>query len=356
VFKVTGKETSTIVPQIREEYLLNLLLSTSEQVNSPPENPRFIFNDETRELDLLSEGKNSNTLDVEASMEMIQNALANGDHRAFLSVDYLPPEVSDSSIAQELGITELVHQESSYFYGSDQARIHNIETAANQFHGLLIPPGETFSMANAMGEISLDNGYSEALIIYNGKTIEGIGGGVCQVSTTLFRIAFFSGFPIVERHPHAYRVSYYEKVSGNKRDANLAGLDATVYIPLVDLKFTNDTPYWLLMETYINRTASRLTWKFYSTYDRRIMKWTTTGPINTIEPKKPIYQLNTDLDPGEIKQIDWEAEGADVTVSRSVSRDGEIFLEDTFFTRYEPWRAVYEYGPGTDGIPTQNED
>jgi len=356
MFKVNSKEISTIIPQIREEYMLNLLLSTSEQVNSPPENPRFIFNDDTRELDLLSKGKDGHTLDVKASMEMIQNALANGDHRAVLSIDYHSPEVSDSSSAQELEIADLVHQESSYFYGSDQARIHNIETAANQFHGLLIPPGETFSMANAMGEISLDNGYSEALIIYNGKTIEGIGGGVCQVSTTLFRTAFFSGFPIVERHPHAYRVSYYEKVSGNKRDGNLAGLDATVYIPLVDLKFTNDTPYWLLMETYVNLTASRLTWKFYSTYDGRTMKWTTTGPINTIEPKKPLYQLNTDLEPEEIKQIDWEAEGADVTISRSVSRDGEILLDDTFFTRYEPWRAVYEYGPGTDGIPAQDEN
>ena len=355
-FIVNGKETSTIIPQVREEYLLSLLLSNSEQVDSLPENPRFIFNDDTHELDLLFKGKNGHILNIETSLEMIQNTLANGEHRAVLSVDYQSPEVSDSSSAQELGITNLVHQESSYFYGSDQARIHNIETAANQFHGLLIPPGKTFSMANAMGEISLDNGYSEALIIYNGKTIEGIGGGVCQVSTTLFRTAFFSGFPIVERHPHAYRVSYYEKVSGNKRDANLAGLDATVYIPLVDLKFTNDTPYWLLMETYVNRTASRLTWKFYSTYDGRTMKWTTTGPINTIEPKKPLYQLNTDLDPGEITQIDWEAEGADVTVSRSVFRDGEIHLEDTFFTRYEPWRAVYEYGPGTDGIPTQNED
>ena len=356
VFKVNGTETSTIIPQVKEEYMLNLLLSNSEQVDSPSENPRFIFNDDTRELDLLSKGKNGVTLDVKASMGMIQNALANGDHRAVLSVNYHSPEVSDSSSAQELGISDLVHQESSYFYGSDQARIHNIETAANQFHGLLIEPGETFSMANAMGEISLDNGYSEALIIYNGKTIEGIGGGVCQVSTTLFRTAFFSGFPIVERHPHSYRVSYYEKISGNKRDANLAGLDATVYIPLVDLKFTNDTPYWLLMETYVNRTANRLTWKFYSTHDGRTMKWTTTGPINTIEPKKPLYQLNTDLDPEEIKQIDWEAEGADVTISRSVSRDGKILIEDTFFTRYEPWRAVYEYGPGTDGIPTQNEE
>ncbi|MBW1813672.1 MAG: VanW family protein [Deltaproteobacteria bacterium] len=356
MFEISGEKDSSIVPQINEEYLLGLLKSTSEQVASSPENPRFIFNDDTRKLDLLTEGKNGRTLDMKTSMGIVQEALARGEHKAILSIDYHSPKISNSSSAQELGITELVHMESSYFYGSDQARIHNIETAANQFHGLLIPPREVFSMATAMGEISLDNGYSEALIIFNGKTIEGIGGGVCQVSTTLFRTAFFAGFPIVERHPHAYRVSYYEKVSGNKRDPNLAGLDATVYIPLVDLKFKNDTPYWLLMETYVNQTANRLTWKFYSTYDGRTMNWTTTGPTNTVEPKKPLYQLNTDLDTGEIKQIDWEAEGADVTISRVVSRDGGILFDDSFFTRYEPWRAIYDYGAGTIGIPTQNED
>jgi len=107
-------------------------------------------------------------------------------------------------------------------------------------------------MAQAMGEVSLNNGYAEELIIYNGQTIQGVGGGVCQVSTTLFRTAFFSGFPIAERHPHAYRVKYYEKESGNRLNNRLAGLDATVYVPLVDLKFINDTPYWLLMETYVS--------------------------------------------------------------------------------------------------------
>ncbi len=86
------------------------------------------------------------------------------------------------------------------------------------------------------------------------------------------------------------------------------------------------------------------------------MNWTTTGPTNTVEPKKPLYQLDTDLDTGEIKQIDWEAEGADVTISRVVSRDGGILFDDSFFTRYEPWRAIYDYGAGTIGIPTQNED
>ena len=131
------------------------------------------------------------------------------------------------------------------------ARLQNIEAASKQFYGLLIPPNTTFSMGDAIGNISLDNGYAEALIIYNGKTITGVGGGVCQVSTTLFRTAFFAGYPIVERNAHAYRVYYYEQTA-NGTDPLMAGLDATVYFPLVDLKFTNDRPYWLLMETYFS--------------------------------------------------------------------------------------------------------
>jgi len=343
-------------PQFLPETLDALLNSIADQINKEPENPRFIFNDDTRELDLASEGIPGLSLNMQASIENIQTALAYGEHSAYLVIDDRDPEVDNDASADELRITELVHTESSYFYGSDPARVQNIETAANEFLGLLIEPGKTFSMASAMGDITLDNGYSEALIIYNGKTIEGVGGGVCQVSTTLFRTAFFAGFPIEERHPHAYRVSYYEKVAGNNRDPDLAGLDATVYIPLVDLKFKNDTPYWLLMEAYVNRSASRITWKFYSTYDGREMEWLTTGLTNIVEPKKPLYQLNEDLPSGEIKQIDWEAEGADVTVSRTVFRDGSVLFEDSFFTRYAPWRAVYEYGPGTEGIPDQETE
>ena len=249
-----------------------------------------------------------------------------------------------------------MHTENSYFYGSDEARIQNIETAASQFHGLLVPPNSTFSMAEAMGEITLDNGYTEALIIYNGQTIEGVGGGVCQVSTTLFRAAFFAGFPITERHPHAYRVSYYEKTSGNQRNNNLAGLDATVYIPLIDLKFVNDTPYWLLMETYIDHPANRLRWKFYSTSDGRTVEWETTGPTNIEEPEKPDYRENPELAKDEIEQVEWEADGADVLVERTIFKDGSVWLQDSFSTHYEPWRAVYEYGPGTSGIPKEEDN
>jgi vancomycin resistance protein YoaR len=185
------------------------------------------------------------------------------------------------------------------------------------------------------------------MIIYNGRTITGVGGGVCQVSTTLFRTAFFGGYPIVERTPHAYRVYYYEQ-DAYGYDRDLAGLDATVYFPLVDFKFTNDRNAWLLMEVYVNKEARRITWKFYSTNDGRSVEWTTSGPQNVIPAPEPVFQMSADLGQDEMNQIDWPADGADVTVVRNVMRGGALFFSDTFRTHYQPWQAICEYGPGTD--------
>jgi vancomycin resistance protein YoaR len=250
----------------------------------------------------------------------------------------------------QLGIRELVESTTSYFYGSSKERIQNIRTAASRFQGLLVAPGQTFSMAQALGDISLDNGYAEALIILGDQTITGVGGGVCQVSTTLFRAAFYAGFPINERHPHAYRVGYYEQRSDGSSDPSLAGLDATVFVPLVDFKFTNDTPYWLLMETDVEGYS--LTWKFYSTSDGRTVSWQSTGPTNIVPAPDPQYTENPKLAKGVINQTDWSADGADITVTRVVYLGGSIHIQDEFQTHYQPWRAVYEYGPGTEGIPT----
>jgi vancomycin resistance protein YoaR len=321
-------------------------------VKRTPQNAHFIFNDDTRQLDLIASAVRGRTLDVEATIRAINDGLAQNKHDIQLVVTTEDPTITDNATAQELGITELVSVQTSYFYGSDAARVKNITTAASRFHGIFVAPGETFSMANILGDITLDNGYAEAIIIYGDQSIKGVGGGVCQVSTTLFRTAFFGGFPIVERHAHAYRVYYYEKVAGNKVDTRLAGLDATVYVPLVDFKFTNDTPYWLLMETYVNPSNSSITWKFYSTSDGRKVEWDTTGPTNTVEPPEPLYKENPDLPKGEIKQVDWASQGADVNVTRSVYRNGNLYFSDNFATHYQAWQAKYEYGPGTEGIPT----
>jgi vancomycin resistance protein YoaR len=210
---------------------------------------------------------------------------------------------------------------------------------------VLIAPGETFSMGDTMGDVSLDNGFAEALIIYGGRTIKGVGGGVCQVSTTLFRTVFFGGYPVVERYSHAYRVSYYERTVSGAVDPNLAGLDATVYFPLVDFKFTNDTPYWILMETYMGESS--LTWKFYSTSDGRSVTWETTGPQNVTPAPKPLFEENDELKDGQIRQVDWAANGADVSITRTVWKNGAVYLSQDFNTHYEPWQAVCEVAPGT---------
>jgi vancomycin resistance protein YoaR len=315
------------------------------------QNVRFIFNDDTRQLEVIEPAVIGRSLNVAGSVEAINQKLLAGEHKINLDLERTKPEVGDDATSEQLGITELVSSHTSYFYGSSAERIQNITTAAGQYHGLLIPPGATFSMGESLGDVSLDNGYAEALIIFGNRTIQGVGGGVCQVSTTLFRTVFFGGYPVVERYPHAYRVGYYELKADGGYNTSLAGLDATVYTPLVDFKFTNDTPHWLLMETYVNQSARTLTWKFYSTSDGRAVEWHTSGLQNKVDPPDPLYEENEDLAKGEIRQVDWAVEGADVTVTRSVNRDGETLFEDTFTTHYMPWRAVHQYGPGTKGMP-----
>ncbi len=323
--------------------LRDLLTPVKSQVDRLPADAKFTFNDDTRQLDLIQDLRVGRSLDIEGSIKAINEAVARGEHSASLVINEAQPRVPATATGQELGITELVWAETSYFYGSSAARMQNIEAAAQQYHGVLIAPGETFSMGEHLGDVSLDNGFAEALIIYGGRTIKGVGGGVCQVSTTLFRAVFNAGFPVVERTPHAYRVSYYEETASGSVDPGLAGLDATVYFPLVDFKFKNDTPYWILMETYMG--SGSLTWKFYSTKDGRSVTYETTGPTNVTPAPSPLFEENPELKKNEIKQVDWAANGADVTVNRTVWKDGAVYLQDTFTTHYEPWQAICQYGP-----------
>ena len=334
---------------LNPEMLRNFLQNIAPSLSRAPQNARFIFNDDTRQLEVIQPSVIGRAVDVDSSLEQINQQLLAGQHAINLVMQTTNPQVPDWTTAADLGITELTSEYTSYFYGSDASRIQNITTAASRFHGLLIAPGETFSMAATLGDVSLDSGYAEALIIFGNRTIKGVGGGVCQVSTTLFRTAFFGGYQIDERWFHAYRVKYYEQTASGGHDENLAGLDATVFAPQVDFRFTNDTPYWLLMETYPGKSS--LTWKFYSTSDGRSVDWQTSGLQNVVEAPEPLYEENPDLAQGDIKQVDWAVDGADVTVTRTVTRDGNVIHNDVFETHYMPWQAKYQYGPGTE-IPT----
>jgi vancomycin resistance protein YoaR len=345
VQRVQNGDQANVQVTLKPSGLRDLLAPVKVQIDRQPSDAKFIFNDDTRQLDLMEDSKVGRAMDMDASIKAINDALLRGEHTVSLVITEAQPKVPGNATAEQLGIRELVSSQTSYFYGSSEERIQNIQAAAARFHGVLVAPGETFSMGETMGDVSLENGFAEALIIYGGRTIKGVGGGVCQVSTTLFRTVFFGGYPIIERYSHAYRVSYYEMTSSGAVDQNLAGMDATVYFPLVDFKFTNDTPYWISMETYVNVGARSLTWKFYSTSDGRSVTWKTTGPTNVVPAPAPLFEENHDLFKNQMKQIDYAANGADVTVTRTVMRDGAVLFEDQIKTHYQPWQAICQYGP-----------
>lgn len=346
VADVNGKAEMQV--GLNPSMLRNALTELKTFVDRLPANARFIFNDGTGQIEPISASSVGRSMDVEASIKAINDALLRGEHTVTLSVAEQQPAVADTATGAELGVAQLIQQQTTYFYGSSDARIQNIVAAAERYHGLLVAPGETFSMGSVLGDVSLENGFAEALIIYGGRTIKGVGGGVCQVSTTLFRTVFFAGFPVVERYSHAYRVSYYEMDASGSVDTTFAGMDATVYFPLVDFKFQNDSSSWLLMETYVDIGARTITWKMYSTSDGRSVTWETSGPSNTVPPPEPVFEENADLKKNQIKEVDHAAEGADVIITRTVWRNGQIYFSDPFQTHYEPWQAVCQYGPETE--------
>ncbi|MBI3244596.1 MAG: VanW family protein [Chloroflexi bacterium] len=306
-----------------------------------PQDARFIFNDEKHELEIIpgKEAVDGRLLNVAATIQNINAQAVTGGHTIPLVFDIVAPQIGKDTKAADLGITGLVSDQVTYFAGSSAERINNIRTGSAAFHGVLVPPGGTFSFNEVLGDISLDTGFSEALIIYAGRTIKGVGGGICQVSTTAFRAALFGGYPIVERHSHAYRVGYYEKGFG-------PGLDATIFSPVADFKFINDRQAWLLIETYVYNNGV-LQFKFYSADDGRKVTVGTPDVKNVVPAPNDKYEENAELATGTIKQVDFKADGADTVVIRKVERDGQVLWEDAIRTHYLPWQAVYQYGPGT---------
>ena len=343
--QLNGKWQFQILVDTRplDQYLTQI----APQLDRNPQNARFYFDDPTGQLVLVEHAVIGRSLDIRATEEAVRNGLLQGRHSIPLAVTQTPPQVPDTATAQSLGITGKVADQVSYFRGSSAPRLQNIDTARKQFYGLLIPPHTTFSMGSAIGDISLDNGYAEALIIYNGQDITGVGGGVCQVSTTLFRTALYGGYPIGERHPHAYRVFYYEETA-HGTDPFLAGMDATVYFPLVDLKFTNDRDSWLLMETYFDRANAWLEWKFYSGGGVRNVDVESSGLQNIAPAPDPRFVENPDLGANQMKQVEYPEEGADILITRKVSQNGQLLFQDSFSTHYVAWQAVCQYGTGTD--------
>lgn len=309
------------------------------QIDRPVRNARFEIDPATGLLTVLQPSQEGWTLDVPQALTMIAALPTQPTHRIELPVTITPPAVPMEE-GYNMGFTDVVAESTTYFKGSSEARVRNIRAAAEKFHGIVVPPGAVFSFNEYLGPVTAEAGFEDSLVIWGDRTAVGIGGGVCQVSTTAFRAAFFGGFEITERWAHGYRVSWYETGAG-------PGLDATIYTPDVDFKFRNDTEHYLLIQTYTDPVAGTLTFRFYGTPTGRLV--TMEGPFeeNVVPHGPPVYQEDSTLSKGTTRQVEWAKDGVDVTVRRTVTESDVVIHQDTFFSRYKPWRAVYLTGTGT---------
>ncbi len=326
--------------EYNQEIINDFLRETEERYNKPARNALFKFDNgrvvafrkEELGLEILSQQfKDEINEKIQDLKKKTENKTVN------LTSRVIEPEITLKK-SNTFGIEELLATGKSDFSHSIPERIHNIILASSKFNGILIPKDKILSFNETVGDISSLTGYKPAYIIKQGKTVLGDGGGVCQVSTTLFRAALNAGLPIIERTAHAYRVAYYENDSK-------PGFDATVFAPEVDLKIKNNTPAYILIQTEIDKEKNLLFFKLYGKSDYRKIEISPVTIWDVTPPPPPLYQDDPTLKKGVTKQIDFPAWGAKVSFDyKVVSKDDQIIFEKKFLSFYRPWQAVYLVG------------
>lgn len=293
------------------------IANLAKKINKDPTNSRIKVEDGKVALFTLSE--KGLRLDETKSFELIFNLLKNNIINQELELPYqeIDPVVTAESV-NDMGIETLIGEGHSNFRGSPKNRVFNINVATERFDGIIIEPGEEFSFVQVLGEVDGEHGYLPELVIKKDKTEPEFGGGICQVSTTAFRAAIYSGLEITARRNHAYPVGYY----------NPQGMDSTVYIPKPDLRFKNDTPGHILIQTKI--IGTELIFQFYGTSDGR--KTTVIGP--TILEKNPDGSMKT-------------------TFTQKINdKDDNLIREDIFKSSYES-PAKFPHPGETSGLLTE---
>ncbi len=318
------------------------------EIEREPVSPNFEFSND--KVTVFNPGEDGLKINYENTLNILEEALNNRNMSNLqLIVEVDPVEKVENF--NDMGIKEIIGTGHSNFAGSSVNRRHNIKVGANKLHGLIIKPGEEFSLVEALGETDKAAGYLPELVIKGNKTIAEYGGGLCQVATTLFRTALATGLPITERRNHSYRVSYYEP----------AGTDATIYTPRPDLKFLNDSENNILIQARFEGTND-MYFDFWGTPDGRVA--TTTYPViyNIVRPGPTQIIETTDLAPGQRKCTESAHSGAeayfDYTVVYNSGLENENKVENRFYSKYVPWREVCLVGvePKTEEIQTESNN
>lgn len=337
----------------RQDKLDEILNSWRDEVSRPAQNAVFNYDPNTlvvSEFQPARPGLTLNTSEVQRVVEVEMQkiidetepekaALTYNDQNFDLPVIAAEPEISLAD-TNDLGIKEVIGVGESEYDHSTTNRIHNVALTTDRISNIIIPPGKEFSFNQALGEVSAATGFRSAYVIKSGKTELDDGGGVCQVSTTVFRAALDAGLEITRRLPHSYRVSYYELNSK-------PGIDATVYAGNVDLRFINDTDHHILLHGEANSRDLYMKIEIYGTSDGRTTQIVDHETWGYQPPPPPEYYPESSLPTGKTEQIDWAVAGIKAKFTHQVfDANGELMRENTYYSNYRPWSAKYLVGEG----------
>lgn len=323
--------------EIDQSAIQRELIPIAAEVQEDGALPRVAWNNGNPMI--TQDGTPGRGLDTTLALNYITMALKGGMRTIDLPMTTTPPPVVAADL-NSLGLTNVVGVGVSSFRASQPYRITNIQAGARRMSGILIPPGGSFSFNDNLGIVDGRNGFVQGAAIVQNRTQQEWGGGLCQVSTTMFRAAFWAGLPITERHEHTFRISWYEELG------EPPGLDATIFTGVADLRFVNDTGGWLLSEAYVDQAKQRLTIVLYGKPSARKVTMSHAVLGHMAAPSKPLYVDDPSLPAGTTRQTDWAQPGVHVQVYRSVKEHGQVIRQDTFDTIFEPWPNIYLRGTG----------
>ena len=325
-----------------------LTAQLADEIDRGPRDARI---DRDGVYDRLIPARTGREVDRDQLSQRIHDALESGGHEVEIPVVETAGEDSTADLLAELGITDDVASGTSDFSGSDDRRRTNIRVGADLVDGTLLGPGDTFSFNQVVGDIAADDDFVPAGATEGGIPGTALGGGICQVSTTVFRAALSAGLPIVEWWPHVYRSVYYEQGGWTP------GLDASIQQPDedpmsgTDFRFTNTTDSDILIRVDLSAAS--------------ILMVTLSGgePETTTEILEPVYadvvsaelpaqeEIDPSLPEGTTREWQPARDGVTMVVTRRVydAETGELLAEDEFVSTYEPQGPIYRVSPDQAG-------
>lgn len=298
-------------PRVDGEVLRATVLELAPDIVAAPRNATVRIEDDQP---VVVPGENGTAIDPARLAEAALAALPAPERVATVEPVVTEPEVTTAEI-ETLGIREVVSSFATNLT-ADPRRTENLRIAARTVNGTLLRPGETFSLNETLGRRTPEKGYNEAPVIMNGRLTRDYGGGVSQMATTLFNGMFFAGLEDVEHKPHSFYISRYPE-----------GREATVNWPNIDLKFRNDSPHGVLIETWVG--GGQVHTRFWSTPVWDDVRAAKSERRNIRQP-----ELIRDPSPECVPQEPQV--GFDVTVTRTFVRDGSVARTEDFVTRYNP--------------------